>query len=1159
MERTIRVRSRQVTTAGFVTNMRLAASLARASLSRWHECESALFEYVVDCQGPGWKQTDASVISIKPLQFHDCMRLLEALSAVFDVAVRFGAGRRAQPAHSNAGSTMDKSLFIAVATLKCFCKYLGKKCSVKLSVGEQLAVRDTLNGALQLLENGRDDGGTSATIMGMVKTFLVSSLNESNLMSAEDTQVYEIVTTNTLASIALRLSTGRQVTAVGAGKENAECCDKSPAAEVFGMLMQLTCRAVQRSSAVRTRLIESVRNTKEIAMVDAEVNSLIDTYRSILLAQRDTRGVLSAEDINSLRDLIDAVFRCHLDNANMMMGLTAVIDAFKHIETVAPSRGEQCDLVVTSSLTNLATNPGFGKLVLESYERAEDLPLAVQRMVLPMTSILDYWRVECNYSGQLSSPRQCVIFACRIIRDLLSIGGLTPATGARPETAGLDDRQRASLTHLLLCGYHATRSAVDREIYATVCTLEKVSPTTGGIGSVIAIGHLWGRAAQRAHDRITRGGGFDPSQIQSILAEGNVIDCKRAAIAVIDFPPDSSNAPGVVEKGSGGAAGLSNLQGSHGYDPAFFLPFVVHALSVEGLLPSEVSSQGMLAMAIMSLCVTDEAIRRVGYSVLEYYVQKASSQYFREKTRILSLIDALQKTAGGACERLPTFLCIFCAEASVALHFPDSEMYSHIQKELEKESGLNRSVVPLYSKLMKSGASSHRRHRTWALKLLGTGARHAHPEDEAILRRGFTAEILMSAYHSSVFDGFTKRHILAAVSQIARLQFCSSDLSQFAGMAQWFTVNAISSMYEYPIDVIDEGLSQVVPGLIEMLRRLEGESKIHVGLACVKQLCNGVDRSQPERVLKPLMQYMHDILIEIAASKADCRHAWDKYCMDSLHSVWRLVKQCIGHATRRRIALDERLALDTVSLVLPDSLSDDRYLARPGDETYPSWCEASAWSAMAASRGWSAAAHALPGIEARSATVVFRDVLSNLSAFSRSGIPFRTESKGTVGRRDRLAILGARCLAAAVSQIYDSLPADTQQASADDCAHALLGILSTSESVFSGVHSEGEVAHQYICRLLSASAGTCRPIQDAGHESASGMLSACIVTMLRLVSSDAPLSSLDAVFEEAKLWISAGMSNGSRPQEGTRDGDCTMLSPPPIKRARRSSTHDDSR
>jgi len=101
-------------------------------------------------------------------------------------------------------------------------------------------------------------------------------------------------------------------------------------------------------------------------MVDAEVNSLIDTYRSILLAQRDTRGVLSAEDINSLRDLIDAVFRCHLDNANMMMGLTAVIDAFKQIETVAPSRGEQCDLVVTSSLTNLATNPGFGKLVLES-------------------------------------------------------------------------------------------------------------------------------------------------------------------------------------------------------------------------------------------------------------------------------------------------------------------------------------------------------------------------------------------------------------------------------------------------------------------------------------------------------------------------------------------------------------------------------------------------------------------------------------------------------------------------------------------------------------------------------------------------------------------------------------------------------------------------
>merc|ERR1711918_38149 len=111
--------------------------------------------------------------------------------------------------------------------------------------------------------------------------------------------------------------------------------------------------------------------------------------------------------------------------------------------------------------------------------------------------------------------------------------------------------------------------------------------------------------------------------------------------------------------------------------------------------------------------------------------------------------------------------------------------------------------------------------------------------------------------------------------------------------------------------------------------------------------------------------------------------------------------------------------------------------------------------------------------------------------------------KGTVGRRDRLAILGARCLAAAVSQIYDSLPANTQQASADDCAHALLGILSTSESVFSGVHSEGEVAHQYICRFLSASAGTCRPIQDAGHESASGMLSACIVTMLRLVSADA--------------------------------------------------------
>ena len=82
----------------------------------------------------------------------------------------------------------------------------------------------------------------------------------------------------------------------------------------------------------------------------------------------------------------------------------------------------------------------------------------------------------------------------------------------------------------------------------------------------------------------------------------------------------------------------------YGYDPAFMLPFTMHTLDTGAVTASDISSQGLLAMAIMALCSDDEAMRSTGYSILASYVDKAALQHFREKPALLALVQALQST-----------------------------------------------------------------------------------------------------------------------------------------------------------------------------------------------------------------------------------------------------------------------------------------------------------------------------------------------------------------------------------------------------------------------------------------------------------------------------------------------------------------------------------
>ena len=387
--------------------------------------------------------------------------------------------------------------------------------------------------------------------------------------------------------------------------------------------------------------------------------------------------------------------------------------------------------------------------------------------------------------------------------------------------------------------------------------------------------------------------------------------------------------------------------------------------------------------------------------------------------------------------------------------------------------------------------------------------------------------------------------MLAAVAQIGRLEFSSSDLTQFAGIAQWLTVAALSG------SLADDGPAPALSGLVGVLGRIEGARKVRVGLACVRQLCDAVDASLPERHLEPLLRCVHGVVFAAAAGKPDDRRAWDRHAMVTLQSVWRLLKARIlavggGDTRRTGAAVDEGALLTTVSLLLPDALSDARHLAGPGDRGYVSWCEASEWSAATASSAPASSGEGRAGGDEGSQIAAGRAALSSLSAFSRSGIPFRAGPNcggggGVPGGAS--AVMGARCLVAAVSRIYDGLPAHVRPAAADDCAHALLAAVSAAEGSFAGVHSGGRDAHAFVCKLLEAAGPT-------GAEC--GALAAATVTLLRLVGSDAPLSTLEAVLEWGRARIGGARSGGIR-DDGMLALRDAASDAPPKKRARRAA------
>ena len=1207
----MRTSTQQRTSRDAVTNLELVAKLVETSSVRWSECGSVLMTQILRYEkaGSASRREKASTLSngapgvfqdsFGSFQFHDLMRLLDVVDAYLHVASKLHDGasmvrpRNVESMRSSDGDRTDghgAPFVLSLACLKCYTKYLGKKCSVNMHREQHTTIRRVLTHAVQILGSEYNVAVLSSTahlVLKPLDEFVASSAvaaapregdgvfgEEGTAYRQED---YDLITANILAELCLSFD---------AILEKANMARSSRSilrtyTSIVGYLSRSFCRSSELTKRGRGadahyyvgQLQSSLEHTCEILRRRASTLPVSSPSMSSTTKAQQNELVV----VDQVEAMVTAAFKNHIQNAHMMSLLSALLAVFFR-PTLSPSNGgalehssghQALSMAASRLFDLLVSHSKLPKVVLRNLEQCEYLPVSIQRQSLPLSSTFDYAMLDADLheenheeekggkdesaGGARSAlaAHEIVVSICKIMRSLLLAALVATTTTTMPVARSngnvpdamqretppsqpprwIDGRSFQVLTQLLLCGYHATMSCTDQELLATILTIERVERSQKQMSrsSLVSLGRLWGRAAQFARrvsggSRRNRYGGSGEgtstdvsASMPRILAEQNVIDCRRVAMGVIHFPhrraisPDAGDIhcdittyPPVFEEFTPPTAASQ-----YGYDPAFILPFTSHALHVGAISASDASSQGLLALAIMALCSEDEPMRTSGYMILSLYVDKSALQHFREKPALLALINALQSLTGESSRtRLPAFLCTFCAEASVTLHHPTLEIYPLVQKELMRSPLLNPSTIPLFNKLMGSGTLTHRRHRTWALKLLSTGARHAHAADESILRRGFVAELLMSACSSSIFDFFTRRHVLDAVTRVASIRFNSSDLEQHAGVVQWLvgiataptstTVGSLSSSLSPSSSSSSLSLSSyAVDALVRLVGRLGGEAGVRAGMTAALHMCGTCDEGGGRQ--RTLLVGTCSIL-SAAASVASgntstdgplnhrdaditLRDVWAKGRVRALSGVWTSrryeLEKLVTTTQESAGRFEEDMAIfETMTLLLPgSSLSAHPFsnanalsfvtapnganatnlddVPGPGDFAFDTWCDAVEWCLLCVdrilnssiSKSLYSSSSAKRHEALRFATSLYR-VIASIAAFSKTGtrLKLRMSIDAPVPGDEDIIASRLRRLAHSMSRAYDVLPLQMQRTCVEDMSYAYLALLSCSSS-----------------------------------------------------------------------------------------------------------------
>ncbi|CAI5491011.1 unnamed protein product [Closterium sp. Naga37s-1] len=304
-------------------------------------------------------------------------------------------------------------------------------------------------------------------------------------------------------------------------------------------------------------------------------------------------------------------------------------------------------------------------------------------------------------------------------------------------------------------------------------------------------------------------------------------------------------------RGSAAAQDVAVQQAA--YDPAFLLPFTLHALSRRLLSPRMAARSGLVAAAIASLASAQHSMRRLGYATLALFAALLEEQEegWREQHAVQHVVRCVRATVTTTWQRLPRLSVLFMAEMLQVMHLGGaSPLFPLLSQSLLSQPSFNPTTVPLLLPCLMSGSPHHRAQRTWLLHLLaalalppfhassaasaplilplapqpaaggegqemgggrgdgdkvgngdgGSGnADEGHEagsfEGDAVLRRRFVVELLGSFFACGVSDVFTCKLILQVLRRVCCLPSYAGHLVRQGGLLLWLTAVVLSASH----------------------------------------------------------------------------------------------------------------------------------------------------------------------------------------------------------------------------------------------------------------------------------------------------------------------------------------------------------------------------
>ncbi|KAG0485487.1 hypothetical protein HPP92_009566 [Vanilla planifolia] len=456
-------------------------------------------------------------------------------------------------------------------------------------------------------------------------------------------------------------------------------------------------------------------------------------------------------------------------------------------------------------LEHLIGHSSFVKVILCT--TTDSISSSIGTLLQPLTSILKLVGVSCGVQCGDKSSDNCrtlglsgdcysadvKVELIRLLRTLflLKNGNL--------ELSFLNSKE---LLSLLLCGYSATTSQMDLELFHLMLEVGEIEGPDKG--SMEALDYMWGVAAlkmrkEKAHDVLSKSiltSTLETVEERKVLFRENIpVDSLICASTVLYICSDESSTATpmsleyLVKDTSFIAPKLTSVSRKgtvQPYNATFILRFSIHSLLMGYLEPVEFARLGLLAVTFASISSPDEVVRKLGYECLGRFKNCLEHcQRSKDSLQLQLLLTWVQNGVTTAWQKIPSVIAIFAAEASFTLLDHSQNHSLAISKFLMRLPSVNLKVVPLFDTFFGNNSIHFKTDRLWNLRLLYAGLNS--DDDARIYLKNNILDLLLSYFSSSLADADFKILTLMIVRKCVHLPILARHLIKVVGLLPWLS------------------------------------------------------------------------------------------------------------------------------------------------------------------------------------------------------------------------------------------------------------------------------------------------------------------------------------------------------------------------------------